>query len=66
MGLGIEEEPVWCQLMMEHSVGEKNRFTEGKKTNTKNNTVEDGRPGWRIIVGKRWVVSAEGRAPGCR
>ena len=53
MGLGIEEEPVWCQLMMEHSVGEKNRFTEGKKMQTqKNNTLEDGRPWWRTKVGE--------------
>ena len=62
MGLGIGEEPVWCPLTMEHSVSEKNRFTEEKKTSTKNNTMEDGRLWWRTKVGKRWVVSAEGRA----
>ena len=66
MVLGIEEEPVWCPLTMEHSVGEKNRFTEEKKTNTKNNALEDGRPWWRTKVGKRKAVSAKGRAPGCR
>ena len=39
----------------------KNRFTEEKETNTKNNTLEDGRPWWRIKVGKRWAVSSAGR-----
>ena len=66
MGLGIEEEPVCCPLTMAHSVDENLRFTEVKETNTKNNTLDDGRPWWRAKVGKRWAVSAEGRAPGCR
>ena len=35
MGLGIEEEPVWCPLTMEHSVGEKNIFTEKKNKHKK-------------------------------
>ena len=40
MGLGIEEELVWCPPTMKHLVGEKHRFTEGKQTQ-KNNTLED-------------------------
>ena len=46
MGLGIEEEPDWCPLRMEHSVVEK-LFHRGKKTNTKKDTLDDGRPWWR-------------------
>ena len=65
MGLGIEEESVWCPVTTEHSIGEKNRVSEGKKTNTKTNTLDDGRPRWRTEASKRWAVSAEGRAPGC-
>ena len=46
MGLGIEEEPVWCPPTMEHSVSEKNRFTEGKKG--KHKTQYPGR--WYAVV----------------
>ena len=34
MGMGIEEELVWFPLTRKHSVGEINRFTDGKQMST--------------------------------